>query len=358
MNERGRPLALLGSTGYTGGLVCAAARELGLPLRLVGRRRAALEQLARPGDEVRVADGRDPAGLRGAFEGAFAVASCAGPFLEVGPAPLAAALTVGAHYLDTSGEQAFAQLVHERFSDEAERRGVVVFPSFGFDFVPGDLAARLAAEAVGGTEKLDEVIVGYSVQGFAASRGTLRTVGHVTGQPQLAYVDGHLVPSRFGATTRRLRFPFGERTAVEWGGTEPLTVPRHTRVREVRSYFRAPEAAARLAPVGRRAAPLLGLAARVLPAGPSPERRARSRFAVVAEARRGGYGARATLTGADPYGLTALLIARGAQALRAGEVDRAGVLAPAEAFDARTLVERAAPFLRVESVEPLPAGRE
>ena len=353
MSERSRPLAVLGATGYTGGLVCEAARGLGIPLRLVGRRPDALEGLAVAGDEVRVADARDPAGLRGAFEGAFAVASCAGPFLEVGPEPVAAALDVGAHYLDTSGEQAFARLVHERFGEEAERRGVAVLTSFGFDFVPGDLAARLAAEAVDGAEELDEVVAGYAVTGFAASRGTLRTVGHVSGQTQVAYAGGRLVPSRFGATTRRVRFPFGDRTVVEWGGTEPLTVPRHTRVREVRSYFRAPRAAAKLAPLGRYAAPVLGLAARVLPRGPSPERRARTRFAVVAEARRGHAGARATLTGADPYGLTALLIARGAEALRAGDVERAGVLAPAEAFEARTLLERAAPFLRLEAIETL-----
>ena len=41
------------------------------------------------------------------------------------------------------------------------------------------------------------------------------------------------------------------------------------------------------------------------------------------------------LTGRDVYGLTALLLVRGAQALVAGEARGSGVLAPAEAFDAR-----------------------
>jgi short subunit dehydrogenase-like uncharacterized protein len=340
------PLAVLGATGYTGPLVCERAREFGVPLRLVGRRREALDALAQPGEEVRVADARDAQALAEAFEGAEVVASLAGPFLELGTAPIEAALEAGAHYLDTSGEQAFARLVHERFAADAERRGVVVLTSFGFDYVPGDLAARLAAD---GLEPLDEVIVAYSVTGQSLSPGTRRTISHVMTQSQVAYADGRLVPSRFGATTRRVRFPFGERTVVEWSGTEPLTVPRHTRVREVRSYLRAPALAARMAALARLAAPLVRLAAAV-GGGPSAERRARNRFTVVAEARGPAGARRATVTGSDVYGLTGLLIARGAEALRAGEARRAGVLAPAEAFDARTLASRLAPLLEIAEV--------
>ncbi|MGH3104456.1 MAG: NAD(P)H-binding protein [Gaiellaceae bacterium] len=343
------PLAVLGPTGYTGRLVCERARELGLPLRLVGRRREALDQLAREGDEVRVADARDQAALTAAFEGSFAVASLAGPFLDVGPAPVAAALAAGAHYLDTSGEQPFARLVYERFGDEAAQRGLVVLTSFGFDYVPGDLAARLAAD---GLEPLDEVIVAYSVKDVATSAGTRRTIGRVTAQQQVAYERGGLVPSRFGATTRRVRFPFGEKDVVEWGGTEPLTVPRHTAVENVRSYVRAPKAAARTAGLARLAAPLLRLSA-VRGGGPSDERRRKTRFTVVAEARGRAGARRAVLTGADPYALTALLIVRGVETLRAGEARAAGALAPAEAFDARALAERLAPLLEIAAIDEL-----
>jgi short subunit dehydrogenase-like uncharacterized protein len=343
------PLAVLGATGYTGRLVLERARELGLPLRLVGRRREALDALAGPDEEVRVADARDQRALGHAFEGASVVASLAGPFLELGTAPVAAALGAGAHYLDTTGEQAYARLIQERFAADAERRGLAVLPSFGFDYVPGDLAARLAAE---GLEPLDEVVVAYSVKGFLPTAGTRRTAGHIMAQPQLAYVDGRLVPSRFGATTRRIRFPSGERAVVEWGGTEPLTVPRHTQVREVRSYYQLPAAAAAAGRIARLAAPFVRLTGAV-GGGPSEGRRERSRFAVVAEARGPAGGRRATVTGRDVYGLTALLIARGAEALRAGEVRGAGVLAPAEAFDARVLVSRVAPLLELAGIEEL-----
>ena len=337
-------LAILGVTGYTGRLVLAEARRAGLEVRLVGRRREALEELAAPGEEVRVADARDESALREAFEGVSVVASCAGPFLEIGLAPVAAAVGAGAHYLDTTGEQEFVRLIHDRIQSET-----AVLPAFGFDYVPGDLAARLAAEQVDGP--LDEVVVAYSTNGVGTSRGTRRTISRVMRQRQVAWEDGRLVDSRFGATTRKVRFPFGERTVVEWSGAEPLTVPRHTDVRNVRSYIRAPGVAGQ----GGRTQLADGAdgqdrGSRFGPSGPSEASRRKSRFTVVAEARGPGGEGRAVVTGSDVYGLTALLIVRGAQALIAGEARGAGVLAPAEAFDARTLAGRLEPFLTIRRV--------
>jgi short subunit dehydrogenase-like uncharacterized protein len=334
------PLAILGVTGFTGRLVLDEARRAGLEVRLVGRRREALEAIAAPGEEVRVADARDEASLRAAFDGAEVVASLAGPFLALGLGPVTAAVDAGAHYLDTSGEQQWARRVYEEIQAET-----VVLPAFGFDYVPGDLAARLAAEKVEGP--LDELIVAYSVQGVGTSRGTRRTISHVMGQEQVAWQDGRLVPSRFGATTRRLHFPFGDRTVVEWGGTEPITVPRHTDVSSVRSYIRASALAAKAGGLGRLAAPFVRAASRFGPSGPSEASRRKSRFTLVAEATGPGGKGRAVLEGSDVYGLTALLVVRGAEALLAREARGSGVLAPAEAFDARMLAGRLEPHLRI-----------
>jgi short subunit dehydrogenase-like uncharacterized protein len=333
-------LAILGVTGYTGRLVLDEARRAGHDVRLVGRRREALEALAEPGEEVRVADVRTFDQVRAACDGCDVVLSCAGPFLEIGMGPILGAIAIGAHYLDTSGEQAWVRHLHERVQE-----GQVIVPAFGFDYVPGDLAARLAAEQVDGS--LDEIVVAYSVKGVGTSRGTRRTIGHVLGQGQVAWEDGRLVGSRFGKTTRTVRFPFGERSVVEWGGTEPLTVPRHTDVRNVRSYIRAPALAAKVGRLGRLAAPVVRLGSKVGPSGPSEASRRRSRFAVVAEARGPGGEARAAVVGSDVYGLTARMIVVGARALIAGEFRGSGVLAPAEAFDARTLAGSLDPLLSI-----------
>lgn len=338
-------LAVLGATGFTGRLVVDEARRAGLPLRLVGRRRTALEEMAQAGEKVCVADARDEEALRKAFDGAGVVASTAGPFLDLGFVPVAAAVAAGAHYLDTTGEQAFARQVHQRFADAP----VAVLPAFGFDYVPGDLAARLAAEQLEGGP-LDEVVVAYSVKGVGTSRGTRRTIATVMGQDQVTYEDRRLVPSRFGARTRKVRFPFGVKTVVEWGGTEPLTVPRHTNVRNVHSFIRAPAVASVGGLIGPLVSPVFQRLSGLGPSGPSEESRRKSRFTIVAEARGPAGTARSVLTGSDVYGLTALLIVRGAQALIAGEARGTGVLAPAEAFDARTLAEGLSPLLKI--VEP------
>ena len=344
-----RPLALLGATGYTGGLVLERVRELGVPLRLVGRRSDALEAIAHEGDEVRVADARHEAELIDAFDGAFAVASTAGPFLENGQRVVGAAIAVAAHYVDICVEQSFARIVYEGFDESAEERGVTLLPSFGLGYAVGDFGARLAAESL--TEPLDEVVTGYSSAGVRTSPGTRRTAADLMRQEQVAWRDG-LVGSRFGKTTRRIRFPERARGVVEFAGAEPLSVPRHTRVHEVRSYVAVPRVVALGGLLAPLAAPAAGLAARVGGA-PSAEQRKNWRWTVVAEARAGSEVSRATLRGTDVYGLTALLVAHAADALRRGEAVGPGALAPAQAFDVHTFVPRLTPLLELAGIDTI-----
>jgi short subunit dehydrogenase-like uncharacterized protein len=332
-------IAVIGPTGFTGRLVLAEARAAGVPLRLVGRRREALEELALPGDELHVADA---AAAGDAFAGCAAVVSCAGPFLRIGPTPVEAAVAAGANYLDSSGEQAWARLLFERFRD-AE---IAILPCFGFDYVPGDVAARLAAEEL---EPLDEIVVAYSASAAATSRGTRRTVGEIMAQPVVAWHEGRLVPSRLAATTRTVVFPFGAREVVEFGGAEPLTVPRHTDVRTVRTYMRLAKPAVKAARFARVLAPVMRASAGLRGIGPAQDKRAATRFVVVAEARGPKGGRRVTLTGSDPYLLTARLLVAGARL----EPRRTGPLAPAEAFDARALIEASGGLMRIESLETL-----
>jgi short subunit dehydrogenase-like uncharacterized protein len=344
-----RPLAFLGATGYAGGLALEHVRELGVPLRLVGRRRDALEAIARESDEVRVADARHEAELIEAFDGAFAVASTAGPFLENGQRVVGAAIAVGAHYLDICVEQSFARIVYEGFDESAEERGVTLLPSFGVGYAVGDFAARLAAESL--TEPVDEIVIAYSSAGVRPSPGTRRSAADVVRQEQVAWRDG-LVGTRFGKTTRRVRFPDRVRGVVEFPGVEPLSVPRHTRVREVRSYVAAPRFVAIGGPLAPLAAPLAKLAGRVGGA-PSAAQREKWRWTVVAEARTGSEGRRATLRGRNVYDLTGLLIAHAADALRKGEAVGPGALAPAQALDVHGFLPRLAPRLELAGIDTI-----
>lgn len=340
------PIAVLGATGYTGSLVCEQLRELGLPVRLVGRRAEALAAMARPGEDVRVADATDAAALVEALDGAFALISTAGPFLAHGFAPVEAAIGRGVHYVDSCTEQAYSRQVYERFGARAAERGVVLLTAFAN--APGDLAAGIAVESIDGP--LEEIVIANEQKGLSLSRGSRETLAQVLKQPVAAWEGGRLVPSRFGETTRRVRFPSGERSVIEWGGPEPLTVPRHADVRSVRAYVRAPRVAALVGSV----APLIGspvqLSAKVGRPGPPAEKRRKATFTVVAEARRDGRGRRVTLLGRDVYGSAAMLLARAAEALREGEVSDAGALAPSEAFEPRRFVAKLAPLVQLESV--------
>jgi short subunit dehydrogenase-like uncharacterized protein len=338
---------VLGATGYTGLLVCEQLRELGLPVRLLGRRREELEEHAHSGEEVRVADAADTDSLVEALDGAFAVISTAGPFLPQGFATVDAAIAGGVHYLDSCTEQAYSRQIYERFGGRAAESGVVALTAFAN--AAGDLAAGVAVERLEGP--IEEVVVANDQSGLSLSRGSRETLAQVLEQPLAAWEDGRLVPSRFGATTRRIRFPSGERTVVEWGGPEPLTVPRHAEVRRVRSYVRAPRAAAIAGKFSSRLAPVVRLSARVGRAGPRQEKRRKATFTVVAEARDlGGGGRRATVIGRDVYGTAALLLGRATQALRDGEVQGVGPLAPAEAFQSREFLAKLAPLIQLESL--------
>ena len=76
------------------------------------------------------------------------------------------------------------------------------------------------------------------------------------------------------------------------------------------------------------------------PEGPTAEQRRAARFAVVVTAERQFERRRVTAIGRDPYRVTAEILAGAADDLRRRDAVRAGVLAPAEAFDAdRALAE-------------------
>jgi len=315
---------VVGATGYTGALVVQELVSRGVDLVAIGRSREKLDAL--PGDlERRVADAGDEASLVRALAGCDALVTTVGPFVDHGEPVVRAAVEAGVHYIDTTGEQAFMRTVFERYDRAASSAGIAVVPAIGFDYVPGDMAAALAAQAAGGTP--DRIDVHYLIRKAKASGGTKRTGMRVAALPCLVWKEGRLVEDRIGGDGRRFLFAEGEANVALWPGGEPVTVPRHTGARNVSTYMRLPKAASALIRGAGKAAslaqPLAGTD------GPSPEERGRGRYEVVAVAD----GVRCTVEGHDMYGMTAAACAEALQRLADGGPPRAGVLAPAEAFD-------------------------
>ena len=342
-------VVLYGATGYTGALVTDELVRRGAPFVLAGRNRDKLERVSAErgrGARVAVASVDEPDSLRRLLDEARVVINCAGPFTLAGEAVVRAAVDTGTHYVDSTGEQTYIRMVFERLSAEAERRGVALVPAMGFDYMPGDCIARLAAQ---GREPLEALTLAYSVKGFGMSRGTMRSGLEMMKGGDLVYENGDWRPAGLGVFRASFEFPppIGQQAMARYPSGEVITVPRHTRTRRVDSMITARTVApGPLAPVlpflrpGLAVAlrtPLrraLGRATEFLPEGPSEEERRAAEFTIVAEARgEDGGVCRGIVRGSDVYGLTAVTLVHGAELMWADGYDRSGALGPAAAYD-------------------------
>ncbi len=335
-------IGLLGASGYTGGLVARVLAVRGHPFVAAGRdpRRVHEAVAGLTGvEDVRAVDVDDDRSVRALLDAVDVVITTVGPFDRLGRGVLTAAADAGTHYVDSTGEQGFIAWAYDTQDARARASGASLVPAAGFDFLPGDLLAALAAEPVSGVR---EVHVAYAVPGLrsgTASSGTRRTLAGMLGEPVVALVGGHRVEEQL-AETRRLAWfprPVGPRHAAGFPGAEPITVPRHLPgVSTVRSYLALTTAAAeglQLLGNAARWAPLRRAVTRVLDrgargGGPDAEVRARTRWACVAEAAGDDELGRAWAYGTDPYGLTAEAMVSVAERLLAGDAP-AGVVPPA-----------------------------
>lgn len=354
-------VVVYGATGTTGRLVAERLVARGLEVVLAGRDPARLRAQAEalPVAGWRAARPEDAAALAAALRGARLVVSCAGPFVEVGEPVLAAAIEAGAHYLDTSGEQAFLRAAYERFDAPARRAAVCAIPGVGFESLLGDLAAGWAAAALSGApdddaavrghaagelaadDPLDEVAVSYVVDRFVPTAGTQRSALASLPRPGVTWRDGRWDPVPPAAERRRIDAgPAGTREVVSFPSGEVITVPRHVAARRVQTFVslgRSPwatralgVAAAALPLLARLAGPRLG--ALVDPVGPDAAARAAAEFTVHAVARRRAARATTVVSGRDVYATTAAVVGWLAQALATRPGGPCGVLAPGEAL--------------------------
>lgn len=328
-------VVMLGATGFTGRLTAQELVDRGQRPLLVGRDGAALGRLA---EILGVESVRgDAAHVGGHLHPGDVLVTCAGPFARVGETALAAAIRARAHVIDCSGEAGYLRAA-VRWHDEAVREGVTVVPGFGFEYVPGHVAAVAAL----GAHASERIRILYLLAGaHGASRGT--RASQVAG-------SGHVLRDRELVGLRDARWVQHEldgrpcRAAVI-GSTEALLLPR------VAPAVRDIEVA-----LGRMRVPLPARPVHV-PAveagipdaalgGPPARQRARSGTVVAAWAGE----ARARVDGPDGYELTARLLATGALRLLSSPAAVGGVRGPIELFGhegARAMLEMAGMTLAI-----------
>lgn len=347
-------VVVYGATGWTGTQVARALVRRGLRVILAGRSLDRLERLATatPGvEDLRHASLRDGQGVVRALAGAAVVVNCAGPFLHTGCLLLRAALEVGAHYLDVSGEGSYVAEVYRDFHQPALARKIVICPGFAAKGALGDWAASLAMPAV---DVVDDVVVAYahglreylrpSVGSALASAGQrfFRGAGGVLGVP---------------VQPRELSFPppFGTGLALPVTSAEDCSVPRHLPSRRIETFVSVDPggpANQHWTRLSLAALPILPLIGDIMESSwgryhlhlfaPLPEtRHEQDTFAVAVELHAKARVARLGLVAHDAYACTAEIVALGVVRLVCGStpLDIAGVLAPSQLCDARSALE-------------------
>jgi short subunit dehydrogenase-like uncharacterized protein len=292
----------------------------------------------RLGLEWRAFDLASAGAVRDGIRGMGAVLHAAGPFSRTSRPMVDACLGCGAHYLDITGEIAVFEAVAARAS-EAKAAGVMLLPGAGFDVVPSDCLAAHLHRRLPRASRLRLSIAGLG----GVSRGTAATMIEGSARGTQVRRGGRLLELR-RPPRRTVDFGSGPQPVlgVSWG--DVATAWRSTGIPDIEVYFASTPRLERFAATPRAlrrlAASRAGrwaferLVARRMPAGPTPERRSRSRAVIVGEASDGsGASVGARLETPDPYTLTAWTAVEIARRAATGEAV-AGYQTPSTAFGA------------------------
>jgi short subunit dehydrogenase-like uncharacterized protein len=337
---------LFGATGYTGALTARALARRGAETILAGRNPSRLEALASEVDarDIAVVEVGDVGGLATALEDVKAIVTCVGPFTKLGHTAVEAALQAGVHYVDSTGEISFVSELIDRYDTPARERGIVMAPALGFDEVPSDVALSLTVD---GLPQADAVVT-YSLPG-KPSMGTVRTIVAGIGGGSGGWIrEGRVVEVATGQHSRwsPMPPPIGPTYAISMPFSEGRLAPLHLDVRNLELYGAVGQRAAVAMRVG---APFMRALSNIGPAqqlvdrvlegrrgGPDEVARRKDRWAFLAEARSADGWRNVSLSGVDPYGLTAETLAAGALKLARDGHGSAGVIAPVQTLGLET----------------------
>ena len=335
-------ILVFGATGYTGKLVAHALAERGASFAIAGRDQARLEALAAStgAPEVRVASVGDVDGLVAALEDCRVLLTCVGPFSELGWTAVEAALRARVNYLDSTGESSFVGRLISEYDARARSAGIAMAPALGFDEVPADVAATLAAE---GLER-PGVVLTYALPS-SGSNGTIKSaLGTLVGSgPWIR--GGRQVTISAGQHSRwsPMPPPLGPKPAVSYPLATGYLIPLHLDLDALELYvtigtpqrlglrFALPLLRSVYSLEGPRK--VIERAVETLqPSGGPDEQQRQKWWTILAEARSGDQWRNVSIAGRDVYGLTARLLSAAAMKMSQPDYEATGVLAPVQAM--------------------------
>jgi short subunit dehydrogenase-like uncharacterized protein len=329
-------VTVFGAYGHTGRFVVSELRQRGWMPILSGRDPDKLHALGElhPELELRPASVDNPASLDRALAGSTAVINCAGPFARTSAPVIEAALRARIPYLDVAAEVEANADTFEQYADRARLAGIVTVPAMAFYGGFGDLLATAAME---NWSTADEISIAYALSSWKPTLGTRATT-----QVSSARRGGR----RIVYSNHRMEFRTDKAPVVSWTFPPPIgtqevageftmadsvTIPRHLKVSEIRTYMTL--------------APLKDLDDPDLSPPPATDKTGRSAqtFLVEVVARAGSEKRRVVARGRDIYAFTAPLVVEATERVASMRVKRAGVFAAGEIFDARDFLKSLCP---------------
>jgi saccharopine dehydrogenase-like NADP-dependent oxidoreductase len=330
-----RTVTVFGAYGHTGKFVVRELLERGLTPILSGRDVAKLRAMrdVYPELEVRATDVENLNSLEAAMSGSSTIINCAGPFLDTAIPIIEVAIRSGVHYLDVAAEQAAVVGVFQRFEHDPRTAGVVVAPAMAFY---GGLSDLLATAAMGDWDRADEVCIAVALDSWKPTLGTRLTGQRNPGQRFI--FSNNKLERADPPPGRKWNFPppFGEQDVVPLSLSESITISRHLRTPEIRVFMNV--------------APLTDLRNPDTPV-PTPANesgRSAQVFLVDVIVHNGSQERRIVASGRDIYAITAPIVVEAAERIVKGLVEKMGVVAAGEAFDARNFLSSLSPHLHVD----------
>lgn len=214
--DQARDVLLLGAAGNSGRLIAAELAARGLSVRLAGRRRGPLEDLARAlsadgttAAGVRTVEASDAASLAEVIAGVRLVLSTIGPFARQAGPVIDACLAAGVPYVDIANEWAAVRGLLDR-GDQARAHGVTLVTGAGFGPAATETLVLRLADQMGTVPALIRVAAAAEVA--HRSDGVRQTIQESLSQGvAMTYRDGQVVREALGRGATVLTFGGAQR---------------------------------------------------------------------------------------------------------------------------------------------------
>lgn len=235
-----KKVVVYGATGYTGRLIVEYLREFNVPFIAAGREASRVQDVLDKVPGIETADyevaevEHTVQALTALFKDASVVLNTVGPFSELGPVVVEAALAAGAHYTDTTGEQDWLVTCDEKYGSDFAKAGLLLSPGIAQMYTTGEIAAQICLEQPG-LDTLDIAVFWGGSPTIASTRTIL-----VNAATSSAYYleQNAYVPFDANAGLVSLVVPGQHELALSlpWGGTShPVWFKNDPRVANVKA---------------------------------------------------------------------------------------------------------------------------